>query len=87
MEKMAVVANTPVSRIFLGASTATTATALITKRLKAADPTIVEAPSGPAGFPSVPRASMTAKRISGADDPRAIKVRLAIVAFQTCTST
>lgn len=80
-------ANTPVSRIFFGLSTATTATALITKRLKAEDPTIVEAPRGPAGLPRFYRASITERRISGADDPRAIKVRLAIVAFQTYSST
>lgn len=85
IEKRAVVANTPVSLIFFGSSTATTATALITKRLKAADPTIVDAPSGPAGLPRVPRASITERRISGADDPRAMRVRLAIVAFQTWT--
>ena len=28
---------------------------------------------------------MTERRISGADEPRAIRVRLATVAFQTCT--
>lgn len=85
---MAVTPNTPMSSTLLGfSSTATIATALITNKLKAADPTMVEAPSGPAGFPRFCKASMTAKRISGADEPRAINVRLAIVAFQTVFST
>jgi len=84
---MEVTAKTPTSFTFFGSSTATMATALITNKLKAADPTIVEAPSGPAGLPKFWRASMTDKRISGAEDPRAIKVRLAMVAFQTVSST
>ena len=58
-ENMEVTPKTLTSRIFFGSSTAITDTALITSRLKAADPTIVEAPSGPAGSPRVPRASMT----------------------------
>ena len=62
-------------------------TALINKRLNAAEPTIVDGPSSPAFSPSVPTVSSTDSKISGADDPRAIKERFAIVAFQTGTST
>jgi len=53
MEKMPVVKNTPRSFIFFGSSTAIIETALITRRLKAAEPTMVEAPRGPAGSPRV----------------------------------
>jgi len=83
---MPVVKNTPKSLIFFGSSTATIETALITKRLKAAEPTMVEAPSGPAAYPSVYRVSLQLSRISGAEDPRAISVRFANVAFHTGTS-
>jgi len=84
MEKVAVTKNTPRSKIFFGFSPiAMIETALITRRLKAADPTIVEAPRGPAFYPRVPSVSITFSRISGAEDPRAISVRFAKVAFQT----
>jgi len=86
MEKTPVVKNTPMSLIFFGSSTAIIDTALITKRLKAAEPTMVEAPRGPAGSPSVYRVSEQLRRISGADDPRAMSVRFAKVGFQTSTS-
>jgi len=84
---MAVVINTPKSAIFFGSSTAGMHTALINKRLKAAEPTIVEGPSSPAFSPSEPIVSSTESKISGADDPRAINERFAMVAFQTGTST
>jgi len=84
---MAVVINTPISAIFFGSSTDGMQTALMNKRLKAAEPTIVEGPSAPAGWPSLPQVSTTESKISGAEDPKAIKERFAIVAFQTGLST
>jgi len=60
---------------------------LITSKLKAADPTIVDAPSFP-GHADLARpviVSITASKISGALEPRAIKDKFAIVAFQTVT--
>lgn len=59
--------------------------AVITKRLKAADPTIVEAPSSPGHPPRFPVVSITASKISGALEPRAIRVKFATVGFQTFT--
>jgi len=43
--------NTPRSFTRFGSSTETIDTAVITNKLKAADPTMVDAPSGPAGLP------------------------------------
>ena len=69
-------------------------TAEITSKLNAADPTIVEGPSCPGVAPKVRIVSIRESKISGALyiikfkdylDPRAIRVRLAIVGFQTVT--
>jgi len=86
IEKIAVVKNTPVSKINFGSSTAGIHTADITNRLNAAEPTIVEGPSSPAFSPSVVAVSIMDKRISGADEPRAISVKFAIVGFHYGTS-
>ena len=65
---------------------AITQTPVITSKLNAAEPTIVLGPSFPASK-FEPMISMIDRRISGADDPRAIRVRFATVSFQTRTST
>merc|ERR1719247_1835904 len=66
------------------AGMATMQTAQMTSRLNAAEPTMVEGPSSPAKKPEE-TISMTESRISGAEEPSAISVRLATVAFHTCT--
>jgi hypothetical protein len=58
-------------------------TALINNRLKAAEPTIVDGPSSPAGWSIAVHTSLTASKISGAEEPRAMRERFASVAFQT----
>lgn len=85
-ESIEVMANTPVFSTFLGSFTAGMHTADINKRLKAAEPTMVDGPSSPAGSPRVPTVSRTESKISGADDPKAISVRFATVAFHLGTS-
>ena len=59
---------------------AATHTPRMTSRLKAAEPTIVEGPRSPAmNLPVV--ISMTLSRISGAEEPRAIRDKLATTGF------
>ena len=53
----------------------------MTSKLKAADPTIVLGPSSPGHPPRLVTVSMTESKISGADEPRAIRVRFATVGF------
>jgi hypothetical protein len=74
--------HTCMTSIFLVPSVmAETRHEVITNRLKAADPTMVEVPSGPT-WKSRPTTSTTLSMISGADDPSAISERLATVGFQ-----
>merc|ERR1711939_418068 len=79
IEKTAVVKNTPMSSIALTSSTAMIDAAVITSKLKDADPTIVKGPSSDAGSPRVLTVSITLSKISGADEPRAMSVRFAMV--------
>ena len=62
---------------------AMTHTEEIARRLKAADPTMVEGPSFPGSWSKLRMVSMSASIISGALDPRAMSVRFAIVGFST----
>ena len=43
---------------------------------------VIDGPSAPAGLPSLPIVSRTESKISGAEEPKAIRERFAIVAFQ-----
>mmetsp|Transcript_20021 Transcript_20021/g.46609 ORF Transcript_20021/g.46609 Transcript_20021/m.46609 type:complete len:288 (-) Transcript_20021:917-1780(-) len=83
-DKKAVHAKTSVASTFRtsGAGIAEMQTALITRRLNAAEPTIVNGPSSGAKN-LLPINSMMESMISGADEPSAMSVRLATVEFQT----
>ena len=83
IEKTDVVKNTPMSSMGFTSSTAMIDAAVITSKLKDADPTIVKGPSSDAGSPRVLMVSITLSKISGADEPRAMSVRFAMVAFHT----
>jgi len=82
---MVVTQKTPKSAIFFGLSTAKMESPEMQSKLKAAEPTIVEGPSCPGSLPKVETVSITESRISGAEEPRAMSVRLAIVGFHTFT--
>merc|ERR1711962_1344564 len=85
-DQVAVTKNTRKCLIFLTSSSGMTywQKPMIINRLKAADPTIVPGPRSPA-LKFLAQISMTDHMISGADEPSAIKVRLATVSFHTLT--
>ena len=83
-ELILVIVKTPKSATFLksGLATAAIETPEITRKLNAADPTIVDGPNRPGSFPKVVTVSMIDKSISGALEPNAMRVKFAIVGFQ-----
>mmetsp|Transcript_30969 Transcript_30969/g.82274 ORF Transcript_30969/g.82274 Transcript_30969/m.82274 type:complete len:237 (+) Transcript_30969:2169-2879(+) len=84
MEKEAVTTNTGTSLILLTSPSgmAPMHTAIITNRLKAALPTMVDGPKSPLKKLLLSN-SITLSKISGALEPSAMRVRLETVAFQT----
>ena len=85
--KMLVIVKTPRSSMHFISSIETIDTAVMMNKLKAADPTIVLGPNSSGSSSMSITVSTTASMISGAEEPRAIKVRLATVGFQTVFST
>ena len=83
MDAILVTTKTPMASTFLTSSTAKMETALIMRRLKAADPTIVDAPNSPGSSSMNYKVSMQESKISGALEPKAIRDKFAIVGFQT----
>lgn len=82
-EKNAVTPNTsrPCTFRTSGAG-ANTQTAEMMRRLKEAEPTMVDGPRGSAAESKEKHTPTTFSRISGAEEPNAMRVRLATVAFQ-----
>ena len=62
-------------------------TAEMISKLKAAEPTIVYGPSSLGMSPKLDNVSARERMISGAEEPRAMSVRFAMVGFQNYFST